>query len=73
MADSKWIRGKVRWFNDSSGRGEVWDENGNTYKLHYSAIETKKQSWKTLKENQKVKFKPIEDDECFVIEKVREE
>ena len=56
----KWKLGKVRWFNDLKGEGLVRDEEGNSFYVHYSVIESKK-CRKTLKKNRKVRFQIMED------------
>ena len=54
---SAWKAGKVQWFDDLTGEGMITDTgDGNTYYVHYSAIESKKKR-KTLKKGGKVKFK----------------
>ena len=47
MAAPKWQLGTVRWFDDLKGEGVIRDENGNSFFVHYSAIETDKKR-KTL-------------------------
>lgn len=55
-----WINGVVHWFDNTSGEGVIKDGEGQSFFVHYSAIETKN-SWKTLKDKQKVKFKLVKD------------
>lgn len=50
------IVGTVSWFNDAKGFGFIAGSDDNTYFVHYSTI--KVDGYKTLKENQKVQFKP---------------
>lgn len=56
----KWKDGIVHWFDDLSGKGVIKDMEGQSFYVHYSAIETAKK-WKTLKDKQKVKFKLVKD------------
>jgi len=55
-----WINGVVHWFDDTSGEGIIKDGRGQSFFVHYSAIESKT-SWKSLKDKQKVKFKLVKD------------
>ena len=67
----KWKIGKVRWFNDLKGEGLIRDEEGNSFYIHYSAIESKKR-WKTLKKNRKVRFQLLEDSHLAQILRLKE-
>lgn len=67
----KWKLGKVRWFNDLKGEGLIRDEEGNSFYIHYSAIESKKR-WKTLKKNGNVRFQLLEDPHFTQILKLKE-
>lgn len=55
-----WINGIVHWFDDTSGEGVIKNADGQSFFVHYSAIESKN-SWKSLKDKQKVKFKLVTD------------
>ena len=55
-----WMKGVVHWFDETSGEGIIKDTDGQSYFVHYSAIESKG-TWKTLKDKQKVQFKLIKD------------
>jgi cold shock CspA family protein len=57
---SAWKAGKVQWFDDESGKGMILDlKDGRMFFVNYQAINTTKK-WKSLKEDQDVKFKLIE-------------
>ena len=73
MADKKikWMLGKVRWFDEVKGEGLVRGEDGQSFYVHYSAIDSKKKS-KNLKENKKVKFQIVEDSHYIQISKIKE-
>lgn len=71
MANSEWKLGKVRWFDESKGFGFIRAENGNSYYVHYSAIDSKKK-FKNLKESSDVKFKLHVDENFVQIAQVRE-
>lgn len=55
-----WQNGVVHWFDDTSGEGIIKDADGKSFFVHYSAIESG-DSWKSLKDRQKVKFKLVRD------------
>ena len=55
-----WMSGIVHWFDETSGEGIIKDTQGQSFFVHYSAIESKT-AWKTLKDKQKVKFKLVKD------------
>lgn len=55
-------KGKVLWFDDSSGRGMIEDAKTKTiWIVHYSAIKSDT-DWRTLKDGSEVRFKVFEDD-----------
>lgn len=68
---SKWIEGKVRWFDDLRGEGLVRDKEGNSYYVHYSSI-ISTQKHKTLTEGKKVKFILLEDSDFTCVLRVKE-
>lgn len=69
---SAWRAGKVQWFNDDDGKGMILDlEDGRMFYVNYKAIRTNKK-WKTLKEDEDVKFKLVEDFGSNYIKEVRE-
>lgn len=55
-----WINGVVHWFDNTSGEGIIKDGSGESFFVHYSAIESKTE-WKSLNDKQKVKFKLVKD------------
>ncbi|MBK9039453.1 MAG: cold shock domain-containing protein [Bdellovibrionales bacterium] len=67
----RWQVGTVRWFNEASGLGIIEDDAGRTYEVHYSAIQSDKK-WKTLHENKKVRFIPLDDPDYMIAEQVKE-
>ena len=67
----KWLDGKVRWFDDASGWGVITDNKDKAYEVHWSAVDTS-ETWRTLTENSKVKFVPLNDPDFMVVEKVKE-
>lgn len=53
---SKYRQGVVHWFDVNAGEGAIIDkENGVSYYVHYSAIDTK-DKFKVLNKGQKVEF-----------------
>jgi CspA family cold shock protein len=71
VAAVKWQLGTVRWFDDLKGEGLIRDESGNSFYVHYSAIESDKKR-KTLKDGKKVKFQLLEDSHFIQVDRVRE-
>ncbi len=71
MAAVKWQLGIVRWFDDLKGEGLIRDESGNSFYVHYSAIDSDKKR-KTLKKGKEVKFQLLEDSHFTQVDKVRE-
>jgi cold shock CspA family protein len=56
MTNNRWIKGKVRWFDNVKGEGLVRDTQTNEcYYVHYSAIESDK-TIKELETNQPIIF-----------------
>ena len=49
-------KGKVLWFNDEKGYGEILDRNGEKYFAHYVEIKEKGEERKSLEEGQEVLF-----------------
>ena len=66
-----WQLGTVHWFDEKSGEGMIKAENGQSYYVHYSAIDSQKK-WKSLREKRKVEFQIIDDVTFAQISKVRE-
>lgn len=71
MAKVAWKLGKVRWFDDLKGEGLIRDENGNSFYVHYSAIDSEKKR-KVLRKNKNVKFQLLEDSHFAQVSKVKE-
>ena len=59
-ASAKWQLGTVRWFDEKSGDGVIKSDDGISYYVHYSAIESERR-WKSLNEKKRVEFQVIED------------
>lgn len=51
----------VKWFNDKKGYGFLIDEEGLDRFVHYRSIQSE-DDYKSLKENQRVEYTPIETD-----------
>ncbi len=68
---SAWKACTVRFFDDKKGRGYIVCEDGEIYTVHYSAIDTDKK-WKTLKENSKVKFQEVKDQDYKMVKAIKE-
>jgi len=54
-----YVFGKVKWFNDAKGFGYISDTSGKEYFTHHEHIMSA--GYKTLKEDEIVKFFPTED------------
>lgn len=67
----KWHLGTVHWFDEKSGDGMIKSEDGNSFYVHYSAIESGKK-WKSLKPKRKVKFQVVEDVTFAQVSRVKE-
>ena len=70
MAKVKWQLGVVRWFDELKGEGLIRDEQGRSFYVHYSAIESDKKR-KTLKPGKEVKFQLLEDSHFTQVDKVK--
>ena len=70
ITNSRWTLGTVAWFDDLSGEGMVKSNSGETFYVHYSAIDSKKKR-KSLKKDQHVKFKVFRDIHFSQVEKIR--
>ena len=66
-----WQLGKVHWFDEKSGEGMIKSDDGNSYYVHYSAIESNKKR-KSLREKKKVEFQIIDDVTFAQVSKIRE-
>lgn len=76
MARSKtisqsWQLGTVRWFDEKSGEGMIKADDGQSYYVHYSAIDSDKK-WKSLKDNKKVRFQLVDDVTFAQVSRVKE-
>lgn len=70
MSAQKWENGEVRWFNDLSGEGSIRCEDGTSYYVHYSTINSKEKR-KTLYPKDRVEFKLSNDPYMLQITEVR--
>lgn len=67
---SDWMNGTVHWFDDLSGEGIIKDAEGQSYFVHYSAIESNRK-WKSLRDKQRVQFKLVKDSTFSQISNVK--
>jgi CspA family cold shock protein len=56
----KLTHGTVKWFNSRKGFGFITSEDGKDVFVHFSALVGKEDEYKTLNENDKVKFEVAE-------------
>lgn len=70
-AAPKWQLGTVHWFDEQSGEGMIKSKDGNSYYVHYSAIETNRK-WKSLKQKTEVEFQIIDDVTFSQVSRVKE-
>jgi CspA family cold shock protein len=54
------LEGKVKWFNSGKGYGFIEKEEGGDVFVHFSAVQG--EGYKSLKENEKVRFDVVESD-----------
>lgn len=66
-----WQLGTVHWFDEKSGEGMIKSEDGHSYYVHYSAIDSNKK-WKSLKDKEKVRFQLIDDVTFAQVSRVKE-
>ena len=71
LNSAAWMKGVVHWFDETSGEGVIKDTTGQSYFVHYSAIESGKK-WKTLQDKKKVKFKLVKDSTFAQVSHVKE-
>ena len=69
--NESWQKGVVHWFDATSGEGVIKGANGQSYFVHYSAIESSKK-WKTLEDKKQVKFKLVKDSTFSQVSHVKE-
>lgn len=79
---SKWHKGRVQWFDKSSGEGVVLGNDGETYHVHYSTIvpnaghtptlQAKNSQRRNLDAGAEVKFQIYENAYSKCVEKVKE-
>ncbi len=50
------MEGTVKWFSIDKGFGFIQGEDGNDYFVHHTAVKSRK----TLRENDRVSFTPVE-------------
>lgn len=60
--------GRVKWFNNEKGFGFIVSEDKEDVFIHYSEINI--EGFKTLKENQLVKFELVKTDKGYQAKKV---
>lgn len=69
---SAWKAGEVQWFDENSGEGMIIDkEDGSSYYVHYSAIQSKTK-FKKLEKGKEVKFKLYENLYMKQVDEVKE-
>ena len=56
----KLVNGTVKWFNSRKGYGFIVSEEGDDVFVHYSALTGDEEEYKTLNENDKVKFDVVD-------------
>ena len=71
LAQKRWQRGIVHWFDQKSGEGLIKAADGNTYFVHYSAIESSKKR-KSLKDKREVQFQILDDVTFAQVSRVKE-
>lgn len=71
MAAPKWQFGTVRWFDELKGEGVIRNEKGESFFVHYSAIETDRKR-RSLKKGKEVKFQLLEDSHFTQVDRVKE-
>jgi CspA family cold shock protein len=71
ILNQQWQLGTVHWFDEKSGEGMIKSNDGQSYYVHYSAIESDKK-WKSLKDKKKVKFQLIDDVTFAQVSRVKE-
>jgi CspA family cold shock protein len=67
----KWQLGTVHWFDPKSGEGMIKADDGQSYYVHYSAIDSAKK-FKSLKDKAPVEFQIIDDVTFAQVSRVKE-
>jgi cold shock CspA family protein len=67
----KWQLGTVHWFDEKSGEGMIKSETGESFYVHYTAIDSDKKQ-KSLRDKKKVKFQVVDDVTFTQVSKVKE-
>lgn len=70
-ASNNWELGTVHWFDEKSGEGIIKGKDGQSYYVHYSAIDSKKK-WKSLKNKEEVEFQIVDDMTFAQVSRVKE-
>ena len=69
---SAWKAGEVQWFDENSGEGMIIDkEDGSSYYVHYSAIQST-HKFKKLEKGKEVMFRLYENLYMKQVDKVKE-
>ncbi len=69
---SAWKAGEVQWFDENTGEGMIIDkEDGTSYYVHYSAIQSNKK-FKKLEKGKDVKYQLYENLYMKQVDKVKE-
>lgn len=66
----KLVKGTVKWFDGRKGYGFIQSEEGNDVFVHYSAILAEDDEYKSLNENDEVKFEIVQGQKGPKAEKV---
>lgn len=69
--NQQWQLGTVHWFDEKSGEGIIRGKDGQSYYVHYSAIDSSKK-WKSLKDSKEVKFLVVDDVTFTQVSRVKE-
>jgi len=67
---SNWKTGRVDWFDDVRGIGMITATDGTRFDFHYSTIQTRKKSWRSVEKDQEVKFQVAGGKKKPIVQKV---